>query len=298
MLKKTLIGLGLVAACAACQPASSASGTPSADKAPQTPADASENADTAASATAPKPPAGASEDEEALYFHGYSMGMSATMGLSQFDLTDSEWKAFKDGLFSALQPGAAKIEMKDIGPKIQAFAKRRNDRLTEKNLKAGADYVAKRAAEEGVEKAPKGFLYKSIKEGEGASPTVNDRVKVHYTGTLIDGTKFDSSLDRPGADGVAPPALFPLRGVIPCWTEGLQKMKVGGKAELVCPADLAYGNRPRPKIPSGSTLIFEVELVEIMPAPPPKPTSEPRPAAPTGPGGIPQNPPGEPQWRK
>ena len=289
MFKKTMIGLGIAATCAACQPASSATGTLPEEKAP-----VSDRQATALDKVV-APPASATPDEEALYYLGYSMGMN----IRQFDLTEAEKNSFKDGFLNSLVPGAGEPEMQVIGPKIQAFAKKRNDQLVEKNKKLGAEYLDKRAAESGVEKAPQGFLYKSIKEGEGAQPVLSDRVKVHYTGTLIDGTKFDSSYDRKGPDGTAEPALFPLRGVIQCWTEGLQKMKVGGKAQFVCPAELAYGSRPRPKIPGGSTLIFDVELLEIMPPPPPKPTaSEPRPATPTGPGGMPQNPPGEPQWRK
>lgn len=292
MLKKTLIGLGIAATCAACQPASSAAGKTLEAKEPAAEKQ-SAAADSADKVVAP--PASATADEEALYYLGYSMGMN----IRQFDLTEAEKNAFKDGFLNSLLPGAGEPEMRVIGPKIQAFAKKRNDQLVEKNKKLGAEYLDKRAAEEGVEKTPQGFLYKSIKEGEGAQPALTDRVKVHYTGTLIDGTKFDSSHDRKGPDGTAEPALFPLRGVIKCWSDGLQKMKVGGKAQLVCPAELAYGNRSQPKIPGGSTLIFDVELLEIMPPPPPKPTSsEPRPATPTGPGGIPQNPQGEPQWRK
>jgi FKBP-type peptidyl-prolyl cis-trans isomerase FkpA/FKBP-type peptidyl-prolyl cis-trans isomerase FklB len=97
-----------------------------------------------------------------------------------------------------------------------------------------------------------------IKPGAGDSPKATDRVKVHYHGTLVDGAVFDSSVQR------GEPATFPLNGVIPCWTEGLQLMKVGGKSRLVCPADVAYGNRGAPpRIKPGATLVFDVELVEI-----------------------------------
>src|SRR5205814_6930684 len=100
--------------------------------------------------------------------------------------------------------------------------------------------------------------YKSVREGTGASPTATDAVRVHYRGTLMDGTEFDSSYKR------NEPATFPLNRVIPCWTQGVQKMKVGGKSQLVCPASIAYGDAGSPPtIPGGATLIFEIELLGI-----------------------------------
>lgn len=107
---------------------------------------------------------------------------------------------------------------------------------------------------------PSGLTYQSLKEGSGASPTASDNVKVHYRGTLPNGTEFDSSYKR-GA-----PATFPLGGVIKCWTEGVARMKVGGKARLTCPAAIAYGERGAGGglIPPNATLVFEVELIEIV----------------------------------
>lgn len=102
-----------------------------------------------------------------------------------------------------------------------------------------------------------GLVFESIKEGTGDSPKATDTVKVHYRGTLTNGQEFDSSYKR------NEPAAFPLNRVIPCWTEGVQKIKVGGKAKLVCPSNLAYGARGVPGIPPNSTLIFEVELLDI-----------------------------------
>jgi FKBP-type peptidyl-prolyl cis-trans isomerase FkpA len=102
------------------------------------------------------------------------------------------------------------------------------------------------------------MVYIPVAAGTGASPKATDTVNVHYHGTLRDGSVFDSSVDR------GEPISFPLNGVIPCWTEGLQKMKVGGKAKLVCPSDIAYGDGGRPpQIPGGATLVFEVELLEV-----------------------------------
>ena len=109
--------------------------------------------------------------------------------------------------------------------------------------------------------APPGLVYSSLREGKGASPTAADAVKVHYRGTLPDGTEFDSSYKR------GQPASFPLNGVIKCWTEGVQRMKVGGKAKLVCPPELAYGERGAGGvIPPNATLRFEVELLGDQPA--------------------------------
>jgi len=105
-----------------------------------------------------------------------------------------------------------------------------------------------------------GLTYKSVREGTGASPTATDAVRVNYRGTLMDGTEFDSSYKR------NEPATFPLNRVIPCWTQGVQRMKVGGKAELVCPPELAYGERGAGgTIPPNATLRFEVELLAINP---------------------------------
>ena len=115
------------------------------------------------------------------------------------------------------------------------------------------------AAEPREEKTASGILITQLKEGTGASPKGTDTVKVHYRGTLVNGKEFDSSYGR------GQPASFPLNRVIPCWTEGVQTMKTGGKSKLVCPPNLAYGSRGIPgTIPSDSTLVFEVELLEIL----------------------------------
>jgi FKBP-type peptidyl-prolyl cis-trans isomerase FkpA len=125
---------------------------------------------------------------------------------------------------------------------------------------SGQAYLDKAAAEPGAVKTASGLVYRELRAGTGASPTASDTVKVNYRGTLVDGTEFDSSYKR------NEPISFPLNGVIPCWTEGVQKMKVGGKSQLVCPSSIAYEDRGSPPvIPGGATLIFEVELLGIGP---------------------------------
>ena len=123
---------------------------------------------------------------------------------------------------------------------------------------ASETYLEKVAAEPGAVKTASGLVYTELRAGAGASPKATDTVTVHYRGTLVDGTEFDSSYAR------NEPAQFPLSQVIPCWTEGVQRMKVGGKSRLVCPSSIAYGDSGHPPvIPGGATLIFEVELLKI-----------------------------------
>jgi len=143
------------------------------------------------------------------------------------------------------------------GPKIEAMAHARATQVTEREKGASAAYLVKAAGAPGAVKTASGLIYHEDRAGTGAAPKESDTVKVNYRGTLVNGTEFDSSYKR------NEPAEFPLNGVIKCWTEGVQKMKVGGKATLVCPSDLAYGDQGRPTIPGGATLIFEVELLSI-----------------------------------
>jgi FKBP-type peptidyl-prolyl cis-trans isomerase FkpA len=124
--------------------------------------------------------------------------------------------------------------------------------------RAQGDAAAAAAKEPGAVVTATGLVYRSLQEGQGASPSANDTVKVHYRGTLPDGREFDSSYKR------SEPASFPLDRVIKCWTEGVQRMKVGGKAKLTCPSAIAYGERGAGGvIPPNATLHFEVELLGI-----------------------------------
>jgi FKBP-type peptidyl-prolyl cis-trans isomerase len=131
------------------------------------------------------------------------------------------------------------------------------EKASAREKEQGAPYLAKAAKESGAKKSPSGAIVTSIKEGTGPSPTASDKVKVHYTGKLVSGRVFDSSMQRG-------PAEFPLNGVIKCWTEALQMMKVGGKAKIVCPSEIAYGAQGNQAIPGNAVLTFEVELLEIV----------------------------------
>lgn len=130
--------------------------------------------------------------------------------------------------------------------------------LTVPAFAAANDAIDKAAKEKGAVKTASGMVYRSIKNGSGKSPSASSTVEVNYRGTLTNGKEFDSSYKRNQA------IKFPLSGVIPCWTEGVQMMKVGGKAKLVCPPELAYGTRGAGQdVPPNATLIFEVELLNI-----------------------------------
>lgn len=214
-------------------------------------------------ATPAKPAAPAlTTDEEKIL---YAAGLSLYRTLAQLDPSPAEIAIVQRALADA-NAGKPAVELAEWGPKIQGLLQQRTSRIAERQKATSAAYIDKVATEPGAEKTPSGLVYREITPGTGPSPKATDTVKVHYRGTLVNGTEFDSSYKR------NEPAEFALNGVIPCWTEGVQKMRVGGKARLVCPSNLAYGDRGRPSIPGGSALIFEIELLEIAaPAAPPTP---------------------------
>ena len=142
--------------------------------------------------------------------------------------------------------------------KLQEGMQKKMAEQAEKNKELGAKYLEENKKKKDVKSTKSGLQYKVITEGKGDSPKDDSRVKVHYRGTLIDGTEFDSSYKR------NEPAVFPVGGVIAGWTEALKLMKPGAKWELTIPSDLAYGSRGRPGIPANSVLNFTVELVEVM----------------------------------
>jgi FKBP-type peptidyl-prolyl cis-trans isomerase FkpA len=186
----------------------------------------------------------------------YALGLSIHHSLLPFSLSPAEFEIIK----RALTDAAAGKPAEDIsvwGPKIQALAQARAAVTAQQAKAASKLYLDKAAGQPGAVKSPSGLIYRELRPGTGAFPKPSDTVKVNYRGTLVDGTEFDSSYKR------HEPATFPLSNVIRCWTEGVQKMKVGGKAELVCPSDIAYGDRGNEGIPGGATLIFEIELLDI-----------------------------------
>jgi FKBP-type peptidyl-prolyl cis-trans isomerase FkpA len=207
------------------------------------------------SASAPQAaaPVLATDEEKTVY----ALGLQVYRSLAQFDLSPAEVELVKRALADAAA-GKPAVDVNEWVPKLQPFAQARSARVAEQQKAASKAYLAKAGAEAGAVKTESGLIYMDLQPGSGASPQASDTVKVNYRGTLIDGTEFDSSYKR------NQPAQFPLNGVIRCWTEGVQKMKVGGKARLVCPSDIAYGDSGRPPlIPGGATLIFEIELLEV-----------------------------------
>jgi len=188
----------------------------------------------------------------------YAVGLSLAQQLSQLGLSRAELELVKRALTDSAA-GKPAVELSTWGPKINAFAQARAIRAAAaEKLKAKA-FLDKAAIEPGATRAPSGLVYRELVAGTGPSPQATDKVRVNYRGTLTNGTEFDSSYKR------NMPLEIGLNQVIPCWTEGVQRMKVGGKSRLVCPSEIAYGDSGRPSIPPGATLVFEIELLAINP---------------------------------
>ncbi|GAM72226.1 FKBP-type peptidyl-prolyl cis-trans isomerase fkpA precursor [Vibrio ishigakensis] len=205
------------------------------------------------------------DDEKAAYAIGVSFATYLKASVEKpreigIDLSD---EMVLKGITDAFS-GNAGLNEDEIRTALEGLDKRVSDKMaadakakSEAALKAGEDFRAEFAKQEGVQQTESGLLYQVETQGEGPTPKETDVVKVHYVGTLTDGTQFDSSVER------GEPATFPLNRVIPGWTEGVQLMNVGSKYKFVIPPELAYGDQESPAIPANSTLVFEVELLGI-----------------------------------
>lgn len=189
------------------------------------------------------------------YAWGLAMGNQLkAMGVKELNSED-----FKDGVKVAFDGGTPAMEPAEAQKLIQDYLQELEAKATAAARAAGEAFLAENKTKEGVQTTATGLQYIVEKEGNGAQPAATDEVTVHYTGSLLDGTVFDSSVNR------GEPATFPLNRVIPGWTEGVQLMKEGAKYKFFIPSDLAYGPNGIPNvIPPHSTLIFEVELIKVI----------------------------------
>jgi FKBP-type peptidyl-prolyl cis-trans isomerase len=202
-------------------------------------------------------------DKKAEY--SYMVGMDVARGLQTIKdeidmnvMVQALQTALKGGP-TTMTEGEALTVRQEFVQKLQAKQAAKTKEEAEKNQKEGDDFLAKNKTKKGVKTTASGLEYEVVKEGSGPKPKATDSVKVEYTGTKIDGTKFDATADHnpPG------PATFPLNGVIPGWTEGMQLMPVGSEYKFFVPAALAYKDRGPPAIGPNATLIFDVKLLSI-----------------------------------
>lgn len=187
------------------------------------------------------------------------------VGLTELEFSKEEIDLLLKGIALAAAGKESPYELEKIGPAMDEFMQKKQQayvsKLKTKNSAENDKFFTKLKENKAIVALPSGLHYEIVKPGDGAAPKPTETVRVHYTGTLLDGSVFDSSVQR------NEPAEFPLDQVIPGWTEGIQKMNKGGKIKLYVPPHLAYGDDGRPGIPPGSTLVFEVELLDIKAAP-------------------------------
>ncbi|MEE4197096.1 MAG: FKBP-type peptidyl-prolyl cis-trans isomerase [Bacteroidales bacterium] len=193
----------------------------------------------------------------------YALGIDIANSLERGYVDELNYNAFIKGIEDVFNEKDLDLGDEQVKPIIQKYFKQLRDQKIAQNLADGRAFLEENKKKEGIEVTESGLQYEIIKEGEGDSPAATDTVVVHYRGTLIDGTEFDSSYER------GEPARFPLNGVIPGWTEGLQLMKEGANYKLYIPTELGYGVRVRPggAIEPNMALIFDVELVEVIEGP-------------------------------
>ncbi len=188
----------------------------------------------------------------------YSIGVMAGMGIAEFKLTEAEFEWVERGVADAALGRDTLAHPEDHMVAIQQIFSARKARANAAEATASKEFLEREAALEGAVLSESGMIMQELVAGEGEKPGPTDEVKVHYHGTLRDGTVFDSSVNR------GTPAQFPLDRVIPCWTEAVTQMRVGGKNRIVCPASIAYGSIGMGSIPGDAALVFEVELLEII----------------------------------
>lgn len=203
----------------------------------------------------------------------YGIGLSMGKNLSAEGMDDLDSKAVALGIEDALAKKDQRLtdeELMEAFTFLQERAQERLSALNDATAKAGAEFLAENAKRDGVTTTESGLQYEVVTAAEGAKPKISDVVRVHYQGTLVDGSVFDSSIER------GEPVEFPVGGVIPGWVEGLQLMSVGEKYKFYIPSELAYGAQsPTPAIPANSTLLFEVELLDIVGQPEAEQADEP-----------------------
>jgi FKBP-type peptidyl-prolyl cis-trans isomerase FkpA len=206
------------------------------------------------------------DEQKTLYAIGALLGRS----LGNFSLTEAELEIVKVGLVDSALQRPLKADPQAFMPKLQELQKSRMAAMAAVERKAGEEFLAKEAAAPGATKTESGLIMTTITPGTGASPVLNDMVLLHYQASLIDGKVFESSVERGQAES------FSVEGVNLCWREALQRMQVGGKSRVVCPSELTYGdNGAPPHIKPGATLVFEMELVDVLKVPD-KPTRPPK----------------------
>lgn len=235
----------------------------------KTPAASAQPAPAPAEASAPAAP----QYTEAQLLETLGWFVGKRVGLSELGFTNEQTQEIVKGLMLAANGKEAPYDLQKIGPEMDKFMQQKQQQYMSKVREQGQaetqKFFADLKGKQGVTVLPSGVAYEILKPGSGEYPKATDTVKVNYVGTLINGNKFDSSSE---------PVEFPLNGVIPGWTEGIQKINKGGKIKLYIPPQLAYGDNAQPGIPPGSTLIFEVELLDLKPTQPP--AGAPQPAAP------------------
>jgi FKBP-type peptidyl-prolyl cis-trans isomerase len=229
-------------------------------------------AEVAAPAAAPAAPAATFTDAQLAEEFGWFM--AKRVGIADLQFTPAETEALVRGIATAVAGKESPYELQAVGPQMDTFMQRKQSvylaKLKTQTAAQAAAYFAKLKDDKDVVELPSGLRYKITKVGTGAMPKSTDTVTVNYTGKLLDGTVFDSSLQPHQQGGTPAPVSFPLDGpnsVIDGWKEGMQKVAKGGSITLYVPSNLAYGDDGRQGIPPGSTLVFDIDLLDIQPTP-------------------------------